>query len=239
MDARRAPLTGGGAVFIPLYDKVDYRHIRQPVAVYALLAANVGCFLLTTLLPAANLEVSFGMIPAVVFGDAILPGSVLQTPPYATPFTSLFLHGNAEHIIGNMLFLWVFGDNIEDAMGAPRFVLFYLVCGACASMAHAIAMPDSESPLIGASGAVSGVITAYLLLHPHVRVYGLVLKWIPFALKAFYVIAAWIALQFAYAIFGGDPNVGWWAHVGGIVAGALLIGVFKRPEVKLFDRRAD
>ena len=226
-------------MFIPLYDQAGYRHIRRPVGVYSILAANIVCFILTSAMPEAKSALSFGMIPIVLFGDAVLPAGLIHAPAYLTPFTSLFLHIDLEHIIGNMLFLWVFGDNIEDAMGTPRFVLFYLLCGACAALAHAVAMPGSQSPLIGASGAVSGVIAAYLLLHPHVRVFGLVLKWIPITVKALYVIAAWIALQFAYAIFGGDPNVGWWAHVGGIIAGAALIALFKRPEVMLLDRRVD
>jgi membrane associated rhomboid family serine protease len=226
-------------VFIPLYDKVRYRHIKRPIGVYSLLAATICCFVLTSALPAARLELSFGMIPAVVFGDAILPASVLHTPPFITPFTSFFLHVDIEHLVGNMLFLWVFGDNIEDAMGAPRFIVFYLLCGACAALAHAVATPGSQAPLIGASGAVSGIIAAYLLLHPHVRVFGLVMKFLPVAVKALYVIAAWIALQFAYALFGGDPQIGWWAHVGGIIAGPILIIFFKRPEVLLLDRRLD
>lgn len=224
-------------MFLPLYDQAGFRHIKRPIGVYLILGANILVFALTSALSALRPELSFGMIPAVVFGDAILPASVLQTPAFVTPFTSVFLHGGFEHIIGNMLFLWVFGDNIEDAMGTPRFIIFYVLCGVCAAMAHAFVMPSSEAPLIGASGAVSGVIAAYVLLHPHVRVYGLALKWIPVAVKAMYVIAAWIALQFAFAIFGGDPNVGWWAHVGGIIAGAVLIVFFKRPGVVLLDRR--
>ncbi len=226
-------------MFLPLYDQAGFRHIKRPVGVYILLGVNVLVFLLSSAFSAARPELSFGLIPAVIFGDAILPANILQTPALVTPFTSVFLHANFEHIIGNMLFLWVFGDNIEDAMGTRRFVPFYLLCGACAAMTHAFVMPYSVSPLIGASGAVSGVIAAYVLLHPHVRVYGLALKWIPVAVKAMYVIAAWVAMQFAFAIFGGDPNVGWWAHVGGIIAGAGLIAIFKRPGVVLLDRRLD
>ncbi|MFN3889973.1 MAG: rhomboid family intramembrane serine protease [Beijerinckiaceae bacterium] len=226
-------------MFVPIYDKVGYRHIRRPIGVYCILAANIACFIFTSAMPAAKAELSFGMIPAVVFGEAVLPANVFHAPAYLTLFTSLFLHVDVEHIVGNMLFLWVFGDNIEDAMGTPRFILFYLLCGACAGMAHAIASPGSEAPLIGASGAVSGVIAAYLLLHPHVQVFAIVLKWIPVVLKASYVIVAWITLQFVYAIFGGDPNVGWWAHVGGIAAGAILIVIFKRSDVVLFDRALD
>ena len=206
-------------MFLPLYDQAGFRHIKRPVGVYILLGVNVLVFLLSSAFSAARPELSFGLIPAVIFGDAILPANILQTPALVTPFTSVFLHANFEHIIGNMLFLWVFSDNIEDAMGTRRFVPFYLLCGACAAMTHAFVMPYSVSPLIGASGAVSGVIAAYVLLHPHVRVYGLALKWIPVAVKAMYVIAAWVAMQFAFAIFGGDPNVGWWAHVGGLACG--------------------
>ena len=224
-------------MFLPLYDQAGFRHIKRPLGVYLIIGANILVFALTSALSALRPELSFGMIPAVVFGTAILPDSVLQTPAFVTPFTSVFLHGGFEHIIGNMLFLWVFGDNVEDAMGTPRFILFYLLCGWCAAMAHAIAMPHSHAPLIGASGAVSGVIAAYVLLHPHVRVYGLAMKWIPVAVKAMYVIAAWIVLQFVFAIFGGDPNVGWWAHVGGIIAGAMLVVFFKRRGVALLDRR--
>lgn len=240
MDPRRASLSAGGAaVFLPLYDKVEFRHIRRPIGVYALLGANVLLFVVTTIWPPDGLELSFGMIPAVVFGQAVLPASALQTPAYLTPFTSLFLHADIEHIIGNMLFLWVFGDNIEDAMGTARFVIFYLVCGACAALAHAFAFPQSHAPLIGASGAVSAIIAAYLLLHPHVSVFGIILKTIPITLKALYVIVGWILLQLGYALFGGDSNVGWWAHVGGVGAGFALIAVFKRRGVVLFDRRLD
>ena len=223
-------------MFIPLYDQVEYRHIKRPVGVYSILAANILCFALAAALPEAKTEISFGMIPAVLFGEAVLPGDLVHAPAYLTPFTSLFLHVDIEHLIRNMLFLWVFGDNVEDAMGTARFMLFYVLCGACAAVAHALAFPHSEPPLIGASGAVSGLIVAYLMLHPRVRVFGLVLKWIPVSVKALYVIVAWIVLQFAYALFGGDPDVGWWAHVGGIVAGAGLVVVFKRAGVRLFDR---
>jgi membrane associated rhomboid family serine protease len=227
-------------MFIPLYDKVAFRNIRRPVGVYVLIAANVLVFAASAgLSSGSTYALSFGMIPAVVFGEAVLSPEIAHAPALLTPLTSLFFHADVMHLVGNMLFLWVFGDNVEDAMGAPRFIVFYILCGVCASMAHALAMPHSDSPLIGASGAVSGLIAAYLLLHPHVRVFGLVLKWLPVTLPAVYVIAAWILFQFGSALFGGDPNVGWWAHVGGIVAGSLLIVAFKRSHVMLFDRRLD
>jgi membrane associated rhomboid family serine protease len=132
-------------LFLPLYDQAGFRHIKRPLGVYLILGANILVFALTSALYALRPELSFGMIPAVVFGSAILPDSVFQTPAFVTPFTSVFLHGGFEHIIGNMLFLWVFGDNVEDAMGTPRFIIFYLLCGCCAAMAHAIAMPHSHA----------------------------------------------------------------------------------------------
>lgn len=227
-------------MFVPLYDETALRHIPRPYGVYALLAANVAVFLLTRL-DAAGLterfDLSFGVIPAVIFGEARLSPEFVVVPTFATPFTSLFLHGDVWHLLGNMLFLWVFGDNVEDAMGHVRFVVFYVLCGVVAALAHAVAFPDSRSALIGASGAVSGVLVAYLMLHPHVRVFGLAFKWVPLTIKALYALVAWIVLQFASALLGGDPAVGWWAHVGGVLAGAALILVFKKPEVLLFDRR--
>jgi membrane associated rhomboid family serine protease len=225
-------------LFIPLYDGVEMRHIRRPYGVYLLLAANIAVFLVTATQPEpGRMEFVLGMIPAVVFGNAMVDPAIAVAPGALTPFTSLFLHGDIWHLAGNMLFLWVFGDNVEDAMGSVRFVVFYLVCGALAALAHAIMTTNPEAPLIGASGAVSGLVAAYLLLHPHVRIFGLVLKWLPIAIPALYVIAAWIAFQFASALLEDVSEVAWWAHVGGILAGAALIPLFKRREVLLFDRR--
>src|SRR4051794_732607 len=117
----------------------------------------------------------FGLVPAVLFGTEALPGGLPFVPEPLTLLTSLFLHGSLFHLIGNMLFVWVFGDNVEDAMGHGRFLAFYLACGAAAGLAHAYANPESTRPLIGASGAVAGVVAAYLLLYPRVKLWGLFL----------------------------------------------------------------
>jgi membrane associated rhomboid family serine protease len=164
----------------------------------------------------------------VFLGTEGLPAGLPFVPPVLTLVTSVFLHGSLLHLLGNMLFLWVFGDNVEDAMGHGRFLAFFLLCGAAASFAHALVDPESIRPLIGASGAVSGVVAAYLILYPRVKVWGLFLKGIPLKVPAYGAIGFWIALQIIAAFFGGDEAVGWFAHLGGFAAGAALVFPMRR-----------
>ena len=143
------------------------------------------------------------------------------------------------HLIGNMLYLWVFGDNIEDAMGHGRFIAFFLACGVAGGLAHALANPDSLAPTIGASGAISGVLGAYLLLHPRVKVLVMAFTWwIHIRLPAYIVLGGWIVLQIANAIWLASPgsNTAWWAHIGGFAAGMALIVPLHRKRIPLFDR---
>jgi membrane associated rhomboid family serine protease len=149
-------------------------------------------------------------------------------PEWATLATSIVLHGSLLHLAGNMLFLWVFGDNVEDAMGHGRFLAFFLLCGAASGLAHAVASPDSTRPLIGASGAVAGVVAAYLILYPRVRLWALFLNGIPLKVPAYGAIGFWFALQLAAAFLSGDEGVGWFAHLGGFVAGAILTPLMRR-----------
>src|SRR5690606_35817743 len=135
-----------------------------------------------------------------------------------------------------MLFLWVFGDNVEDAMGHTRFLVFYLLCGIAGGLAHAIMTPTSDVPLVGASAAVAGVITAYLILHPRVRVWVLAFRFIPLRISAAWALGAWIATQFMMLFIPDESPVAWWAHIGGILAGAFLIVFMRRPGVPLFDQ---
>ena len=150
---------------------------------------------------------------------------------------SMFLHGGFMHLGGNMLYLWIFGNNIEDAMGHGRFIVFYLICGVAAVFAQALPDPESTIPMIGASGAISGVLGAYLLLFPHARV--LVAIPIGFyihtmSLKAGIVLMIWFGLQIFSSLAAGDgPGVAWFAHIGGFVAGVVLIPLFKYPHVRL------
>ncbi len=185
---------------------------------------------------------AFGVMPAALFGNQSLSPELGRVPAVLTVVTSMFLHGGWMHLIGNMLYLWIFGNNVEDAMGHGRFVLFYLLCGVAAVLAQAVPAPDSTIPMIGASGAISGVLGAYLLLYPHARV--LVLIPLGFFSRMLYlpamlVLGFWFLMQLL-STFLADPNqpgVAFGAHAGGFVAGMLLIPVFKRREINLLHPR--
>ncbi|HJW81486.1 MAG TPA: rhomboid family intramembrane serine protease [Acidiferrobacterales bacterium] len=185
---------------------------------------------------------ALGVIPAALFGSQSLPPELRQVPAALTVVTSMFLHGGWMHLIGNMLYLWIFGNNVEDAMGHGRFVLFYLLCGVAAVLVQAIPAPDSTIPMIGASGAISGVLGAYLLLYPHARV----LVLIPLGyfsrmlyLPAMVVLGFWFLLQLLSTLLAdpNQPGVAFGAHAGGFVAGMLLIPLFKRREIRLLHPR--
>ncbi|HJO71408.1 MAG TPA: rhomboid family intramembrane serine protease [Rhodospirillales bacterium] len=178
-----------------------------------------------------------GAIPAVLFGIRELAPELVLVPAPLTLVTSMFLHGGWMHLIGNMAFLWIFGDNIEDSMGHSRFLVFYLLCGVAAALAHAALNADSIAPMVGASGAISGVLGAYLVLHPKTRVLVLFMLMVT-RLPAFVVLGAWIGLQVFNATMSGGAAGGdtaWWAHIGGFVAGAALIVPFRHKTVPLFD----
>jgi membrane associated rhomboid family serine protease len=146
----------------------------------------------------------------------------------------MFLHGGWMHLIGNMWFLWVFGNNVEDSMGHVRFAVFYLLTGLAASGAHILSSLDSPIPTVGASGAISGIMGAYILLYPHVRVLTLVVL-VYFArvvaLPAVVLLGLWFALQLFSGMMGQASGVAFWAHVGGFVAGVALIKLFARPKL--------
>ena len=163
------------------------------------------------------------------------PGQIV-VPDYLTYITYAFLHGDFMHLAGNMLFLWVFGDNVEDALGHFRFLVFYLLCAIAGAFLHGIVDTSSQVPLIGASGAIAGIVSAYLLLHPRVKVWVLVLMRLPLKIPAWIPIILWIAFQFLMFAAAGEDQVSWAAHIGGIIAGAVLILVMRRKDVPLFDR---
>jgi membrane associated rhomboid family serine protease len=198
--------------------------------------------------PLAKSVCELGLTPGELL-RTVPPGTVVPlgdgyqcvvggVPHYATVLTSMFMHGSWFHLIGNMWFLWVFGNNIEDAMGHVRFVVFYLVCGVFAAGLQLLVQPGSAVPMVGASGAISGVLGAYLLLYPRVRVHTLIFLGFyatTVALPAYIMLGYWILLQ----LLGGLPTlagiesgggVAFFAHIGGFVAGLLLIRVFARSE---------
>lgn len=227
-------------MFLPLYDSNKIAHIEFPYVNYGLLGLTVLIFLVGQAGGQQGLDaahVNFGMIPVVV--RDVVQGPVDWMPDQATLLTYMFLHADWLHLISNMLFLWVFGDNIEDAMGHGRYLAFYLLCGVLSGLAHLALNADSYGPLVGASGAVAGVIGAYILLYPHVRVFVLnrLVITIPLALPAWGVLGFWIATQLFYVMMGSDDGVAWWAHIGGVAAGAALVLVFKRRDVPLWGGR--
>lgn len=226
-----------------------------PIVTWALIGACVAVFVWQLSLSESEAERAvflYGMVPAVVFGGASVsdPAAI---PGWATVITSMFMHGSLAHVGGNMLYLWIFGDNVEHSMGRIRFIVFYLLTGTIAALAQGLQAPQSDIPLIGASGAISGVLGAYLLLHPfaHIRV---IIMPLPFFIRvmsipAIAVLGFWFVLQFlsGLAVEADKGGVAFWAHVGGFVAGMALVPFFKKRDVPLlqsgpgrvFDARRD
>ncbi len=225
---------------IPIHDN-NPTQIR-PYVNWAVIGLCVAAFLWQLSLD-QNAETrvvyALGVVPSVLMGAKTLPPEVVLVPSFLTLMTSMFMHGGWMHLIGNMLFLWVFGNNIEDAMGHVKFVIFYAVCGLAAAAGQIASDPGSSVPMIGASGAISGVLGAYLVLYPRARV--LMLIWLGFfvttmRIPAIIVLGGWIALQLysAAASGGGGGGVAWWAHIGGFAAGVTLIPFFRDARVPLF-----
>ena len=214
-------------MFLPLNDEAPNHHLFRPFVTWVIIAANIAIFVLFQsglVFPLADeMAVAYGLIPSVFFGHNTIASDVFHAPAWATPLTYLFLHGGWMHLIGNMIFLWIFGDNVEAAMGPLRYALFYLGAGAAAGIAFAFADPMTDSPLIGASGSVSAVLGAYFILHPHVKVFGLLLNIIPVRIPAYWFISGWFVLQVGHALFDANQGVAWIAHVAGLVAGALAV----------------
>ncbi len=221
---------------IPLRD-VNPR-VRVPIVNIALIVANVLMFLWELSL-GPRLEgtlASVAFVPREFFAPGGVAGEGVDI------LTSMFLHGGWLHLIGNMLYLWIFGDNVEDRMGHGRYLIFYLVCGYAAALAHAVFNPASSLPAIGASGAVAGVLGAYLVLFPRARVMTLIPLGFYIAMRelpALFVLGLWFVMQ----LFTGVASIGvttaetggvaWFAHIGGFVAGLVLVFVFRRKQERV------
>jgi len=227
-------------MFVPLHDENSLKSIRFQYVTIGIIAVNVLVYLFEATGIDDATVASFALIPRELFDTGLLPVDMPSTGPVVperlTLLTYMFFHGDILHLLGNMLFLWVFGDNVEDAMGHVKFLIFYLACGIFAGFFHSLVTPESDSPLIGASGAVAGVIAAYLMLHPHVRVWVLALKAIPLRISAFFALGLWILIQLVMVILPQVGPIAWWAHIGGLLAGAVLVVFMRRPGVPLFDR---
>lgn len=227
-------------MFIPLHDANSLKRIRLQYVTIGLIAANVAVYFLTTMGSEQFTTAAvygLGYIPSVVFDHMELPPQLAVVPEDLTYISYAFLHGDIFHLGGNMLFLWVFGDNVEDALGHVKFLIFYLLCAIAGALFHGMLAPLSQVPLIGASGAIAGVVTAYLILHPRVKIWILAFARIPLRIPAYIALVLWILFQFGMFAVGGEEQISWACHVGGILAGAALVVLLRSRDVPLFDRQ--
>jgi len=218
---------------MPLYDDNPFRLPHRPIVTWSLILANVLVFLAeisATGEPQA-IVYHFGLTPAALNGDMQLPGGL---PPSLTLFSYMFLHADVVHLLGNMIFLWVFGDNVEEAMGRLRFLLFYLACGMVGAFAFFATDVHSQTPLIGASGAIAGVVVAYAMLRPCAKITALVFA-IPMRISAYWVIGFFVFMQFINLGSASASEVAYWCHVGGMAAGAVLFPLMRQSGVVLFE----
>jgi len=215
-------------MLLPIGDDNSQR-VSYPIVTTIIIVLNIFVFLL---------ELSGGN--AFVQKYSLIPADFLAgRQPIASLFTSMFLHGGVAHIVGNMLYLYVFGDNVEDNLGKFKFILFYLGCGIVAMLAETYAMPDSHVPNIGASGAIAGVLAAYLILFPRNRVRVLILFPFSMTMSAWFVLGLWIITQLIsgwtsqyYHAAAAQGGIAYMAHIGGFVCGIVLTFLFRRPEAK-------
>jgi membrane associated rhomboid family serine protease len=218
--------------FLPLHDHNPRLYIRRHYVTIGLIAANLLVHLfIAGQLPAERFFVAlgFGFVPARLLDGAQLSAEIPALTPLLSLLSYQFLHGGWLHLGFNMLFLWVFGDNVEDAMGHARFLLFYLLCGIVAGLVHGLTDPGSTIPTLGASGAISGVLGAYVMLYPRARLLVLAFGFIPWRLPALLVIGAWFMQDLLGGLTGSAvaEGVAVWAHIGGMIAGAALVPLFR------------
>lgn len=229
-------------MLFPLRDENPLVH--TPVATIGLIVTNILCWAVLqgfgTAEALGSSVCNFGLIPGDLLGNLpVGTGSPADTggfcrvdgnPSYFTVVSSMFMHGGWMHLIGNMWFLWIFGDNVEDAMGPVRFVVFYLLCGLGAAAAQAATDPASTIPMVGASGAIGGVMGAYALLFPRARILSLFFI-TTISVPAFLMLGYWVLIQFLGSLQAGSGGgVAFWAHIGGFAAGAALVWVFRRED---------
>lgn len=218
---------------------------RTPVLTIALIVICSVIFMMQAAAGSAGgqeIVLRFGLIPSVLLGENRLPPELALNIPAFTLVSSMFLHGGWMHLIGNMWFLWIFGNNIEDVLGHGRFMVFYILAGLGAALAQILADPGSVIPMVGASGAISGILGAYILLFPHARI--LTFVFLGFFITTMHIRAVWFlgiwfamqALNAAATSGDGGGGVAWWAHIGGFVAGVILLFLLK-PKRKIFAPR--
>jgi membrane associated rhomboid family serine protease len=219
---------------LPLYDHNPFKWPTPPYVTWLLIAINVMAYLLLSgggPDQADRFDHVAGLMPAALGAGGIYATGL---PAPLTLVTYTFLHANFMHIFGNMIFLWVFGDDIEEALGHWRFLVFYVACGVGAGLAYALSDLNSQAELIGASGAVAGVIAAYLLFRPCAKVTVLV-GLLPLRIKAFWIIGGWAIWQVIEVADATMDGTAYWAHVGGLATGAILFVLLRPPGVRLLE----
>jgi membrane associated rhomboid family serine protease len=218
---------------MPIWDHSPFKWPKPPYVMWALIVINFAVFFIEAGFwpdQMDQLDQLAGLVPAALTGSA--PSAGLPAP--LTLITCTFVHGNFMHVFGNMIFLFVFGDDVEEALGHWRFLGFYLACGIGSGLTFVASDPSSTTGLIGASGAVAGVIAAYLLFRPCAKVTCL-LGLIPLRLRAYWIICGWAIWQFVDAASRTDDGIAYWAHVGGLITGAILFVMMRPAGVRLFE----
>ncbi|MEP4377717.1 MAG: rhomboid family intramembrane serine protease [Alphaproteobacteria bacterium] len=226
---------------IPLHDANPRLYIRAHYATIALIAINTLIFVSRIGIGDGQLfeaVAGYAVVPARFFDGFEVPVRIESVSAPLTLLTYQFLHADWAHLAFNMLFLWVFGDNLEDALGHVRFVMFFLLCGIAGGLAQSIVEPDSVTPVIGASGAISGVLGGYLVLYPRARLLVLAFLMIPLRLPALLVIGTFFAQDLLWGLTNAPAALGTavWAHIGGFVAGAVLVVFLRNPRVSLWHK---
>lgn len=217
---------------VPIYDHSPFRWRTPPVVTWLLIGVNFTVYVL-------QLGISTETMNIIDYLGGVIPSSFTEVAisPLPTPLTLItytFLHANFLHLFGNMLFLWVFGDDIEVALGHGRFLAFYLASGAGSGLSYVLSDSHSSVVLVGASGAVAGVIAAYLMFRPCAKVTVLV-SLVPLRIAAYWVIGFWVIWQFVEVAVRTEDGVAYWAHIGGLATGAVLFLVMRPPGVALFE----
>ena len=221
-------------VMTPLWDDNPFTQPLKPIVTWCLIAANIIVFFYEAGAPQAGLDRmidTFSLTPAALHGD-IAPRGAL--PPLVTLISYQFFHADIGHLAGNMIFLWVFGDDIERALGRVRYLIFYLACGALAGVVFALYDPHSGIELIGASGAIAAVVVAYLMLRPCAKI-TVLLAIIPLRISAYWVVGLFILTQLWNLGAASKSAVAYWCHFGGMLAGAILFPLMKPRTVRLFE----
>ena len=224
----------------PLYDEEARKRVSRPYVTWGLVALNVAVFLVEVAAPGAmqqKIVHTLGFTPAILAGEAPNIGPL---PALLTPLSDMFVHLTWDHLLGNMLFLMIFGDNVEDALGHLRYLAFYVACGYASDAAYFLANMHSTVPAVGASGAISGVVAAYVMIRPCARIEVLI-GIIPLELSAYWVVGLFALTQVWSVMAHTQDGIAYWAHIGGMIAGACLLPLMRHRDVVLFEcvRAAD